>query len=767
MPKLVQEGKDSVYSVENKCITIGRFQDCDIVIHDNLASKRHCEIGKENTEYYVKDLNSFNGTYVNEKRITSASLKWGDRIKIGKTTFIFAESKEEIPTPQAQEISPIQPSPALIIKAPKQKTRSVLLHEEKYSIGRKEISNDICIKDSQISSQHAQIIKKDNEWWIFDLKSKNGVFVNQQATESCMLKDGDSIRVGDTICLFQYNLQKKNTFLKKRLCVPISFVLSVVVLIFLGQSFFKYKQTHLAFLPGNLLEDFSFEGGLSWECRGGMQITESTARSGKFSLFYTSQSESSYHESHESQYVDPIELSYGKTYSVSAWIKYQKLIGVAGIRIVWFYKQEKLFEEYSPLLTGNNEKWSKIEFLLSPPPYATAFQLVLFAVGKAENLYFDDIYVKENDSSMDDPRLSLQNLGINLVMDTKGIFHIYSQIKHLLSFGKFYIWEQQQEEKKWISSQEFSYFKVRKQEQDWIAQGTMQNLRGESIFLIKIVCKESKENFSFTYTLKGIQKNSNSLVEYIFSLPYDFVDKENESAASHRIILTTPGTKNKIGFFYQNPMEYRINKDSQYIRFCYPVAPDENNEYTFSMKVKTNFKEDIGQLEEWKKVAQKHYQEKQWGKASIVYESIVEHLVFHPFAMIAKQRWESLKELFQKDLYDLTSLLQHSLFFHNEIAYDDFIQKCKEGIKKWEGLSAAVELEKLLLQAQSQKEAIRKSKIEKSYLYFLHLAENFHSLDKKHLAYFVYEDILENLQDKTKEPFLLEKIQFLKTKSPK
>lgn len=40
MPKLVQEGKDSVYSVENKCITIGRFQDCDIVIHDNLADRK-------------------------------------------------------------------------------------------------------------------------------------------------------------------------------------------------------------------------------------------------------------------------------------------------------------------------------------------------------------------------------------------------------------------------------------------------------------------------------------------------------------------------------------------------------------------------------------------------------------------------------------------------------------------------------------------------------------------------------------------------------
>jgi adenylate cyclase len=67
---------------------IGRMANCDIVINDNSASRRHAEIFYDSmTELVtINDLKSSNGTYVNRQRITRLSrLQNGDVIRIGQT----------------------------------------------------------------------------------------------------------------------------------------------------------------------------------------------------------------------------------------------------------------------------------------------------------------------------------------------------------------------------------------------------------------------------------------------------------------------------------------------------------------------------------------------------------------------------------------------------------------------------------------------------------------------------------------------------------
>src|SRR5258707_12005708 len=64
--------------------TIGRLPDNSVQI-DNLAvSGHHAKIGWENDHYFVEDLGSLNGTYVNNERVGKATLKHGDQVKIGK-----------------------------------------------------------------------------------------------------------------------------------------------------------------------------------------------------------------------------------------------------------------------------------------------------------------------------------------------------------------------------------------------------------------------------------------------------------------------------------------------------------------------------------------------------------------------------------------------------------------------------------------------------------------------------------------------------------
>ena len=78
-----------------KCnnMLIGRGSDCDIYIADDSISRVHAEIFKDhNQEYNVTDLDSTNGTFLNERRIKQREripLKNGDLLKIGNIILKF------------------------------------------------------------------------------------------------------------------------------------------------------------------------------------------------------------------------------------------------------------------------------------------------------------------------------------------------------------------------------------------------------------------------------------------------------------------------------------------------------------------------------------------------------------------------------------------------------------------------------------------------------------------------------------------------------
>lgn len=68
---------------------------------------------------------------------------------------------------------------------------------EKSLIGR--LKGDIPLQDEFCSQQHAVIFTAfDGKLWIRDLRSKNGIYVNQQRVELAPLKTGDVIRIGKT-----------------------------------------------------------------------------------------------------------------------------------------------------------------------------------------------------------------------------------------------------------------------------------------------------------------------------------------------------------------------------------------------------------------------------------------------------------------------------------------------------------------------------------------------------------------------------------------
>lgn len=80
---------DEFYSLISN-VGIGRANGNKIVIKDPYISKEHAQIIKEKADYFLEDLNSANGTYVNNKKIDNAiKLVSGDTITIGRINFLF------------------------------------------------------------------------------------------------------------------------------------------------------------------------------------------------------------------------------------------------------------------------------------------------------------------------------------------------------------------------------------------------------------------------------------------------------------------------------------------------------------------------------------------------------------------------------------------------------------------------------------------------------------------------------------------------------
>lgn len=82
--------------LRDAAVTVGRASDADLQFEEEAVSRRHCRF-EPNAEagpdrWRVVDLGSTNGTFVNDRAVTSAVLQHGDRVQIGRTICKFLAS---------------------------------------------------------------------------------------------------------------------------------------------------------------------------------------------------------------------------------------------------------------------------------------------------------------------------------------------------------------------------------------------------------------------------------------------------------------------------------------------------------------------------------------------------------------------------------------------------------------------------------------------------------------------------------------------------
>jgi hypothetical protein len=72
------------FALDGDRMTIGRRPDSDVFLDDVTVSRDHALLVKRSGDYYLDDLGSLNGTYVNRHRIESHRLEDGDELQVGK-----------------------------------------------------------------------------------------------------------------------------------------------------------------------------------------------------------------------------------------------------------------------------------------------------------------------------------------------------------------------------------------------------------------------------------------------------------------------------------------------------------------------------------------------------------------------------------------------------------------------------------------------------------------------------------------------------------
>jgi pSer/pThr/pTyr-binding forkhead associated (FHA) protein len=96
MAKVLLKFKEAVLKeipLEKEATTIGRKEENDIVIDNQAVSGHHAKIVQEGGSFFIEDLSSLNGTFVNGYKITRCELFKGDTILVGLHSMDFLSDK--------------------------------------------------------------------------------------------------------------------------------------------------------------------------------------------------------------------------------------------------------------------------------------------------------------------------------------------------------------------------------------------------------------------------------------------------------------------------------------------------------------------------------------------------------------------------------------------------------------------------------------------------------------------------------------------------
>jgi putative nucleotidyltransferase with HDIG domain len=104
--EIAVRGTALVYGLgEGASVTVGRVTQCEIHIDDQAVSRRHCTLTVRGSDLLITDLDSANGTFLNERPIKSGAARPGDLIRVGSTILEFRDPSAAHRSPETARVS--------------------------------------------------------------------------------------------------------------------------------------------------------------------------------------------------------------------------------------------------------------------------------------------------------------------------------------------------------------------------------------------------------------------------------------------------------------------------------------------------------------------------------------------------------------------------------------------------------------------------------------------------------------------------------------
>ncbi|GAB4030628.1 MAG: hypothetical protein Fur0012_06860 [Elusimicrobiota bacterium] len=210
------------FKTASDSVSIGRKAENDLVLDNPTVSGHHCKIYKAGDSYFIEDLNSTNGTFVNSKKVIKSGIKEKDVIGIVKYSLIFScgeqntqekidiSEKEMLEKTQSKYLDPQKTRAILeIIENPVDSQTEYEIKAVSTYIGKAGKAN-IPAKASNIFSSlpelAAVITFRSDGYYLNPLKEGILKYNGDDLKEKVVLKNEDIIVVGAT--RFKFILKK-------------------------------------------------------------------------------------------------------------------------------------------------------------------------------------------------------------------------------------------------------------------------------------------------------------------------------------------------------------------------------------------------------------------------------------------------------------------------------------------------------------------------------------------------------------------------------
>ncbi len=165
---------------------IGSSPNCDIVVTQPNVSRNHCRLILEDGRFFLEDLESTNGTYVNGVGVSGrVEVSLSDRIVLGSNVpFPWPDEVQGLGTPLVSHKASERILGGMESQVASLESEAPLVEPTLLSAGRRQIrigrdaSNDLVLDYAMVSSRHALLTIADGQAILEDLESTNGTAVN-------------------------------------------------------------------------------------------------------------------------------------------------------------------------------------------------------------------------------------------------------------------------------------------------------------------------------------------------------------------------------------------------------------------------------------------------------------------------------------------------------------------------------------------------------------------------------------------------------------